>query len=121
MAIIAEVVARRSGIPFGLYLRDRILRPLGMLNSFFDTEIARRPEMAARYSDDGAKLPFYLTATPGSGEMYASAHDLAIWALFHLQNMNHPRLILNTPSLEELHRPHTRIDPSTPYGFRLDD
>ncbi len=116
MAVLAEIVARRSGEPIGVYLREKLLDPLGMKNSFFDTDVARRPEMAVRYADDGARLPFYLTATPGSGEMYASAHDLALWAMFHLEDAHHGGPLDNA-ALDLLHKPATRIDANDFYGM----
>ena len=109
MAVIAEIVARRSGLSFGRYLQQNVLTPLGMQDSFFDTELDRLPEMAARYADDGTRLPFYLTATPGSGELYASAHDLARFAMFHLGDPGIGRAILERDSLRRLHAPATPV------------
>ncbi|MCL1633622.1 beta-lactamase family protein [Luteimonas sp. SX5] len=113
MGILAEIVARRSKQEFGRYLRDRVLRPLGMNDSFFDTDLSRRAEMAVRYADDGKPLPFYLTATPGSGELYASAHDLARFAMLHLggQGLDASARILDKAQLDELHRPATTVAP----------
>lgn len=117
MAVIAEIVARRSGMEVGAYLRDRVLAPLGMKNSFFDTDLKRRGEMAVRYDDDGKRMPFYLTATPGSGEMYASAHDLALWAMFHLKDHPGARAPLSAASLDLLHQPATKIDATDYYAM----
>ncbi len=113
MGILAEIVARRSQQEFGRYLHDRVLRPLGMDDSFFDTDLSRRKEMAVRYADDGKALPFYLTATPGSGELYASAHDLARFAMLHLggEGLDASAMILDKAHLNELHRPETVVAP----------
>ncbi len=35
---------------------------------------------AGRYDQNDREIPFYTTATPPSGELYASAHDLSIFA-----------------------------------------
>lgn len=59
-----------------------------MKDRFFDTDRTRRREMAARYGDAGNRLPLYLTATPGSGGVLASAHDMARFAMPHLDD--HP-------------------------------
>jgi hypothetical protein len=42
--------------------------------------------MAQRYDDTGNAFPFYVTSTPGTGELYASAHDVARFAMFHLKD-----------------------------------
>ena len=119
MGILAEIVARRSKQEFGGFLRERVLRPLGMKDSFFDTDLSRRAEMATRYADDGQLLPFYLTATPGSGELYASAHDLARFAMLHLGGKGLPSsaMILDRERLDELHRPHILVAPHFHYGM----
>jgi CubicO group peptidase (beta-lactamase class C family) len=116
LAILADIVARQSGMEFGQYLQTRVLGPLGLADSFFDTDVSRRPEMAVRYDDAGHPLPFYLTATPGSGEVYASAHDLARFASFHLGDDRLPKL-LDRAQLDELHRPETPIAPGYWYAM----
>ncbi len=117
-AALGEIVARVSGQELGRALETRVLDPLGMEDSFFDTDVARRPEMAARYGDAGNRLPFYLTGTPASGEMYASAHDVARFAMFHLGDDLGPRAaILTAAERAELHRPHTRASPNEDYGL----
>ncbi len=119
MGILGGIVARQSGQELGGFLRDRILLPLGMKDSFFDTDLSRRAEMAVRYADDGKPLPFYLTATPGSGELYASAHDLARFAMLHLggKGLDASAMILDQARLDELHRPATRVAPHFHYGM----
>lgn len=118
MAVLAHIVARQSGQEFGRYLQSHVFSPLGMRDSFFDTDLARRPEMATRYDDDGEPLPFYLTATPGSGEVYASAHDLARFALFHLKHpLPDQEKILSDAQLDAMHRPATAIAPYYGYGM----
>ena len=119
MGILGEIVARQSQQELGAFLRDRILRPLGMKDSFFDTDRSRRAEMAVRYADDGKPLPFYLTATPGSGELYASAHDLARFAMLHLggEGLDASARILSPARLDELHRPATLVAPHFHYGM----
>jgi CubicO group peptidase (beta-lactamase class C family) len=117
-AILAEIVARQSGMEFGRYLDARVLAPLGMADSFFDTDVSRRREMAVRYDDTGHPLPFYLTATPGSGEVYASAHDLARFATFHLKHTGAGLAeLFGDAQLDELHRPATEIAPGAWYAM----
>ncbi|GGD48277.1 serine hydrolase domain-containing protein [Pseudoxanthomonas indica] len=119
MGILAEVVARQSQQEYGQFLRERVLQPLGMRDSFFDTDLSRRKEMAVRYADDGTPLPFYLTATPGSGELYASAHDLARFAMLHLggKGLESSARILDQARLDELHRPATEVAPGFHYAL----
>jgi CubicO group peptidase (beta-lactamase class C family) len=119
MAIVADIVARRSGQSFGDYLQTHVLTPLGMRDSFFDTDATRRRDGATRYGDDGKPLPFYLTATPGSGEAYASAHDLARFAMLHLKDDldTAGARILDAARIDALHAPATAIAPGYDYGM----
>lgn len=118
MGILGEIVARQGKQAFGDYLQSHILAPLGMKDSFFDTDLARRPEMAVRYADNGQPLPFYLTATPASGELYASARDLARFAMLHLKDdLGAQAKILSDAQLDELHRPAATVAPNYSYAL----
>lgn len=118
MGLVADMVARKSGLDFGDFLRDKVLKPLGLSHSFFDTDLSRRDEMAQRYDETGNAFPFYVTSTPGTGELYASAHDVARFAMFHLKDhlaKQHP--ILNDKQIDELHRPVIRSLADRSYGL----
>jgi len=118
MAVLADIVARQSHEEFGKYLEQNLLAPLSMHDSFFDTDRSGRRFMATRYDDDGTPLPFYVTATPGSGEMYASAHDLALWAMFHLEDDRQGAArVLPDHMLDTLHRAAIRTGPDQYYGM----
>src|SRR5437867_3062967 len=51
MGTVAHIVSRVSGRDFGEFLKDKVLKPLGLSLSFFDTDLSRREEMAQRYDD----------------------------------------------------------------------
>lgn len=105
-AALGAVAANVAGMDFGSLMTRRVLEPLGMRDSFFGTKVERLKTSAARYDDSGNPIPYYTTSTPPSGELYASVHDLALFAMFNLKN----DLRLRTPILEsrwidELHKP----------------
>jgi CubicO group peptidase (beta-lactamase class C family) len=91
---------------FGALMNRRVLAPLGMNDSFFSSDTVRVQTAALRYDALGRLIPHYTTSTPASGELYASAHDLALFALF---NMGHRAKgqapILTGQTIGELHRP----------------
>ena len=66
-------------------MSQRVLVPLGMRGSFWDTDTARIAEGVTRYDASGKKIPFYLTTTPASGELYASAHAIARFAMWNMK------------------------------------
>ncbi|WP_250628114.1 serine hydrolase domain-containing protein [Pinirhizobacter soli] len=112
MGALAGIVARQSGMEYGQYLQKAVLAPLGLHDTFFDTDVSRRSSMAVRYTDDGKPLPFYLTPTPGSGEVMSSAHDLARFAMFHLKDhLPDQEAILTDAQIDQLHAPHSDVAP----------
>jgi CubicO group peptidase (beta-lactamase class C family) len=115
---VAHIVSRMSGRDFGEFLQGKVLKPLGLSHSFFDTDLSRRDEMAQRYDDQGNAFPFYVTSTPGTGELYASAHDMARFAMFHLKDhLADQQPILSDELIDELHRPVVRIFADRSYGI----
>src|SRR5437870_4945088 len=117
MGIVAHIVSRKSGLDFGEFLHSKVLEPLGLSHSFFDTDLSRRDEMAQRYDDLGNAFPFYVTSTPGTGELYASAHDVARFAMFHLKDhLAGQQPILTPQQIDELHHPVIRLLADRSYG-----
>jgi CubicO group peptidase (beta-lactamase class C family) len=105
-AALGAVAANVAGMDFGSLMTRRVLEPLGLRDSFFGTNVERLKTSAARYDDSGNPIPYYTTSTPPSGELYASAHDLALFAMFNLKNdlgLRSP--ILDSRWIDELHKP----------------
>lgn len=118
MGTVAHIVSRMIGRDFGEFLHDKVLKPLRLSHSFFDTDLSRRDEMAQRYDEQGNAFPFYVTSTPGTGELYASAHDVARFAMFHLKDhLADQQTILSDEQIDELHRPVIRIFADWSYGI----
>jgi CubicO group peptidase (beta-lactamase class C family) len=103
-AALIAIASNLTGVEIGPLITQRVLAPLGLDDSFFDTNVARLSTGAARYDSSGNPIPYYTTATPASGELYASAHDLARFAMFNMNNRDRTR-ILNDRWMEELHKP----------------
>ncbi len=105
-AALAAIASNRTGTDFGTLMTQRVLTPLGLHDSFFDTNVARLPTGAARYDPSGNPIPYYTTSTPASGELYASAHDLARFAMFNMKNHVQAQApILDDRRIDELHKP----------------
>jgi CubicO group peptidase (beta-lactamase class C family) len=118
MGAVAHIVSRMSGRDFGEFLQDKVLKPLGLSHSFFDTDLSRCNEMAQRYDNQGNAFPFYVTSTPGTGELYASAHDVARFGMFHLKDhLADQQPVLSDEQIDELHRPGIRIFADRSYGI----
>lgn len=119
MTTLAYIVERQSGQDFADYLAAHVFAPLGMRDSFYGTTLDRVRTGAVRYDVEGKPLPLYLTGSPGSGEVFASAHDLALFAMLHLKDsVPGGRRILTPAQLDELHRPLVdTLMPGVRYGM----
>jgi CubicO group peptidase (beta-lactamase class C family) len=103
-AALGAIASSLTGVDFGTLMAQRVLAPLGLGDSFFDTLVARLSTGAARYDASGSPIPYYTTSTPASGELYASAHDLAKFAMFNMKNRDRTQ-ILDDRWIDELHKP----------------
>ena len=101
---LSAIASNLTGVEFGTLMTQRVLTPLGLGDSFFGTSVARLPTEAMRYDSSGNPIPYYTTATPASGELYASAHDLARFAMFNMRHRD-PARILDDSLIDELHKP----------------
>jgi CubicO group peptidase (beta-lactamase class C family) len=105
-AALGAIASSLTGTDFGTLMTQRVLTPLGLHDSFFDTNVARLPTGAARYDPVGNPILYYTTSTPASGELYASAHDLAHFAMFNMKTYSKDQSrILDDRWIGELHKP----------------
>ncbi|ADW71426.1 beta-lactamase (plasmid) [Granulicella tundricola MP5ACTX9] len=90
----------------GPLMHRAVLSPLGLNDSFFGSDNVRVRDAATRYDPLGHAIPHCATSTPASGELYASAHDLAQFILFNMgHRVQSPATILSKIDIDELHRP----------------
>ncbi len=80
-------IANVSGKSYGKFLQDEIFVPLGMNRSSLYVNPVMADETALRYDYDEKPIPMYRTDHPGSGDVWASAHDLLRFAMFHLDTL----------------------------------
>lgn len=85
-AILSQVIARASGRPYADYVRDNILRPLGMTSATFEMSAVPREHIALGYRREGdawvaepilAHGPF-----GGMGGLWTNTRDLARYVAF---------------------------------------
>jgi CubicO group peptidase (beta-lactamase class C family) len=119
-SLLGAAVSHITGQDFSASLEDLILRPMGLRNTFFDTNRARMRSAAGRYDQNDREIPFYTTATPPSGELYASAHDLSIFAANMMGLWSNERTpLLGHEALEALFSPvfTSRTKAFTTFGW----
>lgn len=119
-SLLGTAVSHVTGQEFSTSLKNLIIRPMGLHDSFFDTDRTRMRGAAGRYDQDNREIPFYTTATPPSGELYASAHDLSIFAAHMMGLRSGDRIpLLGRDALEALFSPifTSRTKAFTTFGW----
>lgn len=114
IALLGEIVAEISGLPYPEYLERHVLGPLGMASSSADPGPELRGRMTAAYlrrQDDGhrAIAEYYDTgAIAPAANMVSTVEDLARFAALQLSERPEAggTQILRSSTLREMHRPH---------------
>ncbi len=107
------LIERVSGKSFARFLRDELFEPLAMTRTALDVPPGLADQAAARYAPDGRRLPGYTFDHPGASAVWASAHDLVRFGLFHLKaRLPGQRAILTDRSIEAMRHP-------APHGYGI--
>jgi CubicO group peptidase (beta-lactamase class C family) len=83
--VLDYVVERAAGKKFADAMREEVFLPLGMTHTSIDVAPGLEPHQAIRYTPEGRRIPFYDFDHPGASAVFASAHDLARFAMFHMK------------------------------------
>ena len=119
--ILEQLISRISGRDYQDFMRTEVFIPLGLTRS----AIALRPEIApglgehqaVRYGTDGQPIPFYEFDHPGASAVYASAHDLVRFGMFHLKaHLPDQRAIIDDAASDEMQRPTMKAEDVWSYG-----
>lgn len=112
--LLAEIAARRTGMPFEACLQETIFEPLSLSDSFLragrtEPRAGRTCAMPHVVLEDGVQPLGELRCGGHIGEsgIYSSAHDAARWMRFHLgRGSLEGKSILPEAIVAEMHRPH---------------
>ncbi|WP_447726129.1 serine hydrolase domain-containing protein [Sphingomonas koreensis] len=85
--LLADVIAKASGMPFETYMRQRILAPLGMRHSSLLLADIDRRQLATPHMADASGTRIspvfpYNRVHAGSSTLYADAADMLRWARY---------------------------------------
>lgn len=115
--VLDYVVERAAGKKFADAMREEVFLPLGMTHTSIDVTPGLEPHQAIRYTPEGRRIPFYDFDHPGASAVYASAHDLARFAMFHMkEHLADQRAILSDAAIDEMQTPTSAADGRAGYG-----
>ena len=116
--ILGDAVARTSGKDYASFLRNEIFKPLGMNHSSLGIRPDLKRYAATRYSSINGRRPPAQSATPGASGIYCSAHDLALFGLFHLKaHQTKQKAILSDSSIDTMQNSTVNADENGRYGL----
>lgn len=83
--VLDQIIASVSGQPYPAFMRSEVFEPLGMKHTSVHLPAELESLAAQRYDRARRPIPYYDFDHDGGSAIYASAHDLARFALFHLK------------------------------------
>jgi CubicO group peptidase (beta-lactamase class C family) len=111
--IATEALARATGRPARDLMRDEVFRPLGMMHSSFGLD-AVEERLAVVPDAFTSGLVRNLVAAPttyGTARGYSSAHDLALFAAFHMKaHRRDQRAVLSDAAIDNMQSATVRTD-----------
>jgi CubicO group peptidase (beta-lactamase class C family) len=84
--IIDHIISRASGTDYGDYMRATVFAPLGLTHTSVGIGPGLEAFAAQRYDAKQRLIPFYDFDHRGGSAVYASAHDLVRFGMFHLKD-----------------------------------
>jgi CubicO group peptidase (beta-lactamase class C family) len=116
--ILDYVISRLSGKSYPDFMRTEVFMPLGLTRMSVDIDRALQQQHAVRYGTDGLPIPFYNFDHPGGSAIYASAHDLVRFAMFHLKShLPDQKSILTDATINDMQRPTADAGIGQGYGI----
>src|SRR5690554_6873156 len=92
-----------TGQSFSEYLHSEVFLPLGMESATFAIDTAATPYPPTGYDLSGKPVPVYLYPVKASGGLFATARDIARFAVAGLKE----NPVLNSKSVERMYQPES--------------
>ena len=104
--VLDYVIARVSGRSYEDFMREQVFIPLGMTRTSVGIGPRMETHAAVRYNAGGSPLPFYDFDHRGASGIFASAHDLVRFGMFHLKaRLPDQRPILTDSAIDQMQIP----------------
>ena len=115
-AVAGVVLEKITRQPFATYMREAVLRPMGMATADFDLTEDLAKRIAKSYAPDGSETPYQFIVLKPAGSLNVSARELAQLVLLYLSNGRVAgRQILSPTSVARIERSESNL--ASPLGF----
>ncbi|HEY2344506.1 MAG TPA: serine hydrolase domain-containing protein [Xanthomonadaceae bacterium] len=109
-AVAAVILEKATGEDFAAYMRERVLRPMGMPTADFDLPPALEARVAKSYESDGSETPYQTIILPPAGSLAATPRELAQLVRFYLgRGTVDGRQVLKPESVERIERSESTL------------
>lgn len=103
--LLEYAIEQVTGTAYDEFMLQEVFKPLGM----HESAVNRRPDfadrVAMRYGQNGKPVPFYDFDHRGASAVYASAHDVLRFAMFHLKDrLPEQRRILSDAAVDAMQK-----------------
>jgi CubicO group peptidase (beta-lactamase class C family) len=105
--VLQAVVEDVTGMPFATWMRDSVLRPIGMQRATYDY-LGSLDNASRSFDSRGVPVPTYRYAAAGATGLSASASDLVAFAQAQLRTAGGGPAPLRRASLDSMRQPHGR-------------
>lgn len=115
-AVAGVILEKATGQEFNTYMRERILRPMGIAAGDFEQKEELFPLLSKSYEADGAVTPFQHIILAPAGSLTLTARELAQLVRFYLgRGTVDGRQILTPQSIARIERSSSTL--ASPAGF----
>jgi CubicO group peptidase (beta-lactamase class C family) len=115
--LLDYVIERASGKSYEDFMREEVFLPLGLTRMSIHIPPGHEANTAMRYAPDDTRIPFYDFDHPGGSAVFASAHDLVRFGMFHLKNpLPDQKAVLSDASLDAMVRGGAETTRNGTYG-----
>jgi CubicO group peptidase (beta-lactamase class C family) len=109
-AVAGYIMEKTAGQDFSTLVRDRVIRPMGMVDADFALTPALKARLAKSYQASGEEAPYQDIILAPSGSMLSSAKDLARLVQFYLGRGTLDGVqILKPESIDRIERQETTL------------
>jgi CubicO group peptidase (beta-lactamase class C family) len=111
--LLGFAISRVSDQSYADFVREEVFLPLGLTDTVVHTGAGPEAHQAVKYTPEGLVVPPCDSDSPGASAIYASAHDLVHFGMFHLKaTLPGQKEIISQAAIDEMQRSSPETGPT---------